>query len=204
MAVFNQFWEAKDNFIYDLAFWRATLLNMQQDPGNEQSECIVTFDEFTVMMNDIISETADSASYYAGLAAKGQGSGTEVGFLLEKGQRYIDSAIFGVNVFNYCDLDYYLVSLGKSLGSASGGVNQLVNLGYRFFSYEDQENYYNMSVAITYNTMDCDGDAACETKKGTSVVDTGSALGVFLSALLSVQVPDTTSTSSYQSVGQLM
>lgn len=136
-------------------------------------------------------------SYYQGLAEKGQGSGTEVGFLLEKGQRYIDSAIFGVNVFNYCDLDYYLVSLGKSLGTASGAFNQFVNLGYRFFSFEDQENYYNMSVAISYNTTDCDGDATCETAKSTSVKDVGQAMGFFISALLSVQVPDTTSTSSY-------
>ena len=93
------------------------------------------------------------------MAAKGQGQGSDVGFLLEKGQRYIDSAIFGVNVFNYCDLDYYLVSLGKSLGSASGAVNQVINLGYRFFSADDQLNYYNMSVAIRYNEIDCTGES---------------------------------------------
>lgn len=162
MAVFSQFWEAKDNFVYDLSFWRTVLLNMQQDTGNEASECITTFDAFNVLVDDIIADTADSVSYYQGLAEKGQGSGTEVGFMLEKGQRYIDSAIFGVNVFNYCDLDYYLVSLGKALGTASGAFNQVVNLGYRFFSYEDQENYYNMSVAIGYNTADCAGDATCE------------------------------------------
>ena len=165
MGVFNEFIAAKDNFIWDLAFWRATLLNMQQDTGNTGSECITTFDEFTVLVNDIINETADSAAYYQAMIDKGQGSGSEVGFMLEKGQRYIDSAIFGVNVFNYCDLDYYLISVGKSLGSASGAVNQFINLGYRFFSAEDQLNYYNMSVAIRYSEIDCSGEsdtAACE------------------------------------------
>ena len=77
--------------------------------------------------------------------------------MIEKGQRYIDAAIFGVNVFNYCDLDYYLVSLGKALGSSSGAVNQVTNLFWRFFSTEDQENYYNMSVGITENDTDAVG-----------------------------------------------
>ena len=188
MAVFFEFYEAKDNFIYDLAFYRRTLLYMQQDQGNEESECIDTFDDFIELMNQIFADTESSDDYYAGLAAKGQGAGTEYGFMIEKGQRYIDAAIFGVNVFNYCDLDYYLVSLGKSLGSASGAVNQFTNLFWRFFSTEDQLNYYNMSVGITENDTDA----------------VGAAMGNFISALLTVEVPDTTTTSSYQPVGQLI
>ena len=60
-------------------------------------------------------------------------------------------------MFNYCDLDYYLVALGKALGSSSGAVNQVTNLFWRFFSVEDQENYYNMSVGITENDTDAVG-----------------------------------------------
>ena len=60
-------------------------------------------------------------------------------------------------MFNYCDLDYYLVSLGKSLGSSSGAVNQVTNLFWRFFSTEDQLNYYNMSVGITEKDTDAVG-----------------------------------------------
>lgn len=188
MAVFIEFYDAKDDYVWDLNFYRRTLLYMQQDPGNETSECITTFDSFIDLMNQIFADTESDADYYAGLAAKGQGSGTEYGFLIEKGQRYIDAAIFGVNVFNYCDLDYYLVALGKALGSSSGAVNQVTNLFWRFFSVEDQENYYNMSVGITENDTDA----------------VGQAMGYFLSALLSVEVPDTTTTSSYQPVGQLI
>lgn len=168
MAVFTEFYEAKDDYLFDLAFYRRTLLYMQQDAGNETSECITTFDEFITLFNESLSAVESDAAYYEGLAAKGQGSGTEYGFMIEKGQRYIDNAIFGVNVFNYCNLDDYLVSLGKSLGSASGFVNQVTNLFWRFFSTEDQENYYNMSVGIT--------------NKDTDAV--GEAMGLFLSALL--------------------
>ena len=136
MAVFPQFWASKDKFIYDLHFWRRTLLYMQEQP-TESSECITTFDEFIVLYSELKDSVASDAEYYAGLAAKGQGAGSDYGFAIEKGQQYIDAAIFGVNVFNYCDLDYYLVSTGKALGSASGGVNQFVNLFYRFFSDDD-------------------------------------------------------------------
>jgi len=188
MAVFGQFYEKMDLFVYELTFWRQVLLFLQQNPGNTNSECIVTFDEFVVMFNDIVAGTDSDVSYYQGLSEKGQGAGTEYGFAIDKAQRYIDGAIFGVNVFNYCDLDYYLVSLGKSLGSSSGAVNQVTNLAYRFFSRDDQLNYYNMSVAITEEDVET----------------TGQCMGTFLSALLMTEVPDTTTTSSYQPVGQLI
>lgn len=110
---------------------------MQQDQGNTDSECITTFDEFIVLYDDIKDSVSSDVEYYAGLAEKGQGAGSSYGFAIDKAQRYIDAAIFGVNVFNYCDIDYYLVSLGKALGSSSGAVNQGVNLFYRFFSSED-------------------------------------------------------------------
>ena len=40
--------------------------------------------------------------------------------MIENGQRYIDLAIFGVNVFNYCNLDYYLISIGNLLIHIAG------------------------------------------------------------------------------------
>lgn len=161
---------------------------MQQDPGNEQSECITTFDEFITLMDGITASALSDVDYYKGLLEKGQGTGSPYGRAIDKGQGYVDAAIFGVNVFNYCDLDYYLVSLGKSLGSSSGAVNQVVNLFYRFFSQEDAANYYKLSVAIIEKNTD----------------DAGEAMGIFLALLLMTEVPDTTTTTSYQNVGQLM
>ena len=51
MAVFLEFWQAKEDYILDLNFYRRTLLFMQQDTGNEGSQCITTFDEFITLMN---------------------------------------------------------------------------------------------------------------------------------------------------------
>ena len=85
-------------------------------------------------------------------------------------------------------MDYYLIALGKSFGSASGAANQLVNFGYRYFSYEDAQNYYEMAIAIEAEDTDT----------------IGKCTGTFLSKLLMVEVPDTTSLSNYQNVGTLM
>ena len=87
-----------------------------------------------VLMDGVTEAASSDVDYIKGLKEKGQGPGSSYGRAIDKGQGYIDAAIFGVNVFNYCDLDYYLVSLGKGLGSSSGAVNQVVNLFYRFFS----------------------------------------------------------------------
>ena len=187
MSVFKDLYNERENY-QNLAFWRQVLLYMQQDPGNTTTQCITQFDTFTTSYSSILAEVADDTSYLAGLAAKGQGAGTDTGFLIAKGQAYIDVAISSVNVFNYCDLDYYLIAIGKAVGSSSGFVNQSFNLGFRFFSQEDNINYYEMSVGM----INDDSDAV------------GAGLGKFISALLMVDVPETTVTSSYSSVGQLM
>ena len=51
MSVFIEFYENKDDYLFDLNFYRRTLLFMQQDTGNVESECITTFDEFIELMN---------------------------------------------------------------------------------------------------------------------------------------------------------
>ena len=51
MAVFAEFAANADDYVWDLAFYRRTLLYMQQDTGNTESECIDTFDDFIELMN---------------------------------------------------------------------------------------------------------------------------------------------------------
>lgn len=161
---------------------------MQTDQGNETSDCIVTFDEFIVLAQELKEKNGDLQAYLDAFQAKGQGSGTEVGFLIENSQRYIDIAIFGVNVFNYCNLDYYLVSIGKSTGSVSGAINQGVNLFWRLVSEEDMRTYYDLDVALIQNDIET----------------AGQKFGTWISALLQVEITTNTESSSYQSVGQLM
>ena len=158
---------------------------MQADQGNENTECVTTYDTYVSMMANITANVASDANYLSGLAQKGQGTGSEVGFVIDKGQKYLDLVIYGVNVFNFCDFNLYLQSLGKALGSSSGTVNQLINLGFRFFSDEDALVYYEMSVAM--GTHD--------------VTAVGNGLGKFLKAFFAVEVPDTTTVADYQEVG---
>ena len=188
MSVFIDLFRTGGTHLGTLTFWRTVLMYMQQDAGSTTSQCITNFDEFTALVQDVAANVIDDTQYIAGLIAKGQGAGTEIGFLIDKYQEYLDTVIYSVNVFNYCDLDYYLMAIGKSLGSKSGAANQLVNLGYRYFSYEDAQNYYEMSIAIE--------------EEDTETV--GKCTGTFLSKLLMVEVPDTTTLSSYQNVGSLM
>ena len=65
--------------------------------------------------------------------------------------------IYGVNVFNYCDVTLYLKGIGKAFGSSSGMVNQLINFFWRFFGYDDSVIYYDMSVAMMYKNKEVTG-----------------------------------------------
>ena len=130
----------------------------------------------------------DPTDYIAGMQAKGQGEGTLAGYYLDVAQQYIDLSIFSVNVFNYCELDFYLIAIDKAVSSPSGFSNQMVNIMWRVLSKDDARNFYDLSLAI----MQDDVETA------------GKCWGTFISNLLMVEVPETTSTSSYQSVGSIM
>ena len=188
MGVLFDLWEARDTYFSDQSFWRTVLLNMQNDTTNTASECIDTWDDFMTLTSSIESQWATDASYLAGLVEKGQADGTNVGFLIAKGQAYVDLGIMGVNVYNYCDGAYYLQGISKAVGSASGAVNQGLNFLYRFFSEDDALNYYNMSVGLMQNDS-------------TAVA---TAFGTFLKRFLMADIPEVTTDTTYQSVGQLM
>ena len=90
-----------------------------------------------------------------------------------------------MNVYNSCDIVEYVRAVSKALTSFSGFSNQLVNLVYRFFSHDDSVNYYNMSVAIANDDV-----------KGA-----GEAMGIFLGKFLMADIPETTETPAYDTVG---
>ena len=106
---------------------------------------------------------------------------------MSNAQQYIDVYIQAVNVFNYCDFNYYLRAAGQWF-SASGGTNQAINFMWRFLSTEDMTMYYNLSVAV----------------KTGNVQTAGQEFGKFLALFMQVEIPDTASAPSYQEVGQLM
>ena len=181
MSVMLDLWRERNEYLNELGFWRNTLLYMQDDDGNTSSQCITTFDEFIVLQNGIAAKLATDVDYYAGLAAKGQGTGSEAGFYIDAGQKYFDVVIYGVNVFNYCDFNLYLKAIGKAFGSSSGMVNQFINFFWRFFGYDDSVIYYDMSVAMMYKNKEV----------------TGQQFGKFLKLFLMVTTPEATDAPSY-------
>jgi len=87
----------------------------------------------------------DDTEYVKGLIAKGQGSGTNFGFILDKGEKYIDLFTSFTNLFNQCDIEYYLVALSKATSNVAGSVNQIINVVWR--ATEDSL-YDDMSTAM--------------------------------------------------------
>ena len=148
-------------------------LYTQHDKGNTKSECYTTFKEYQSMYNTLTTAANDSAAYYKGLKEKGQGKGTGVGNEVNKFQGYVDVFISSVNVFNYCDVDYYLRSFSKIL-TVSGAVNFGVNVLFRVFSTDDMDNYYKMSLAVDSKNQK----------------EAGESFGTFVSLLLMFENPE--------------
>ena len=95
--------------------------------------------------------------------------------------------IGSVNVFNYCDIDYYLRSTSKVF-SGSGATNLGINLLWRIFSTEDMDNYEKLSIAVNNKDQK----------------NAGQAFGTFISLLLMFETPDQTTTKDYQQADSMM
>lgn len=104
---------------------------------------------------------------------------------MDKGAKYIDVAASMVNVYNMCDVDYYMQSLSLALSSLPGFANQFVNV---IFRYQETDVYESLATALAAN--DIPGASA--------------AFGTFVKDFLMTEIPDNTSTFSYQDVGSLM
>ena len=168
-------------------FGKAFLLATQQNSKNDQSECLSTFGDYQALYVNMNSMAQNSTSYYEGLKAKGQGDGTSVGFSTSNLQGYVDVFIGSVNVYNYCDIDYYTRSVSRWF-SLQGTLNLGVNLVFRIYSTDDKELYKNLSSAVASKD---------QAKAGT-------AFGSFVSLLLMFEIPDQTTTASYVNVDSLM
>ena len=135
--------------LQSLTFWRQTLLYAQKAQGDTTTQCIKTFDGLVALYADMKPSLGNAKLYYEQLRQKGQGAGSNLGLFFNDMQQYIDLYIYGVNVFNYCDIDYYLRAVSKWF-SFSGGMNQVVNLGWRALSTKEMPLFYDMSLAVMY------------------------------------------------------
>lgn len=134
------------SIIKEQAFYESFLLNLQRDTGNTSSSCADGFADYKTVYAELEASLESDASYYAGVAAKGQGSGTAAGYSMDKFEKYIDLAATVTNVVNQCDLQYYLVSMSRATSSLSGIANQAINTYYRS---QDSDLFDNLSTALT-------------------------------------------------------
>ena len=166
-------------------FWESYLLQLQRDTGNRDTDCIKSFIEMQSQYGDLEDSLLSDTSYYAGLAAKGQGAGSEVGYAFDKAQKYINMATITTNVYNNCDVDYYMEATSKAVGNVSGFSNQIVNTAWR--AYEDQTNFNNLAAAVKTNNAE----------------EVGKFFGIFTKDFLMAEIPDKSATTYYTTVGQV-
>lgn len=88
----------------------------------------------------------DDALYLQGLAEKGMGAGTDIGYAMDKFEKYLDLATAGTNVFNECDVDYYMIALSKATSNVSGFCQQAVNTYWRISS--DEQLFTDLQTAL--------------------------------------------------------
>ena len=122
----------KSDLFNDSSFYKGLLLNMQRDVGNDSSACMQGYEDFYGLWLDLEAGFKDDAEYLQGLAKKGQGAGTNVGFYMDKGSKYIDLAASFVNTYNQCDVDYYMIAVSRAVSNVSGFCNQVMNIVFRY------------------------------------------------------------------------
>ena len=169
---------AQSDHVYQQVFWENFLLNLQRDTINTSSSCAQGFSDYKTVYAELEASLQSDASYYAGLAAKGQGSGSEAGYAMDKAEKYIDLAATVTNVINQCDMMYYLVSVSKAVSSVSGLANQAINTYYRS---QDTALYEDVETALA-------ADDTALVAKYTAV---------FMKDLLMTEIPDSSQTASY-------
>ena len=84
-----------------------------------------------MLWTQLQSYVKSDAEYYKGLKEKGQAAGNSAGFALDKFEKYVDLATSFTNVYNECDVDYYMQAGSKAISNVSGFCNQLVNTYWR-------------------------------------------------------------------------
>ena len=72
--------------------------------------------------------------YNMGRAEKGNGVGSVAGYWIYKISAYMDSVVEMTNIFNECDIDYFLMAFGTCVTSLSGALDLVTNFMFRLFS----------------------------------------------------------------------
>merc|ERR1719367_350365 len=174
------------------AFFKEMLLNMQKDSANKNTDCMKGYDQFLTLWNELIVYVENDSEYYKGLSEKGQATGNDVGFAMQKFEKYVDITTSATSVFNECDIDYYMQALSKAISNVAGFSNQLVNTYWRSL---ETGPLAEMETELNKFTS---GSGTMDTAKMAQL------FGGFIQDSLMAEIPDTSSAGYYQDVGQLM
>ena len=183
ISVVLEFFET--DMLNDETFQKAFLLNLQRDTTNTDSDCMAGYTMLQEVYATLSTNLESDADYLAGLAAKGQADGTSYGYALSKFESYIDMATVSTNLFNECDLDYYLMAVSKAVSNVAGFINQAIN------------TYFRMNEGTVYDDMETAFEA--EDSEASAIL-----LATFIQDFLMAEIPDKSQAGYYQSVGQLM
>ena len=184
ISVVLTFWDT--GMQHDQNFQKSFLQNLQRDTTNTSSDCMNGYETLLEVYDTLQVNLESDADYLAGLAAKGQADGTAYGYALSKFESYVDMATVSTNLFNECDIDYYMIAVSKAVSNVAGFVNQAINT---YFRYTDDSTLYDeMETAFT----------------AMNTADSATLLATFIKDFLMAEIPDKSSTGYYQSVGQLM
>ena len=102
--------------------------------------------------------------------------------------KYMDMLTASTNVYNNCDVDYYMIALSKASGNVAGFVNQTVNTLFRNYSEDDISNYTDLAASL----------------EAGKTVDVAKYFATFFKDFLMAEIPDNSAVATYQTVSQLM
>ena len=142
------------------------------------------WDTLKELYDQLQTYLVDDTLYLQGLLEKGQGSGTNVGYILDKGDKYISLFTGFTNVYNQCDVEYYVMAVSKAVQNVPGAVNQIINTIWRT---TDNTLYENLSTALTNEDTET----------------TAQLLATFTKDFLMAEIPDKAESSFYVPAGTM-
>ena len=148
-----------DTFFTDFDFWYYFILELQFDTGADYTSCVEKFNDYRTLYNEMFVKNLNKIDYNTGINTKGNGSSTDAGFEIYKILNWIDVAIQGTEIWNGCNLENYMLAIGKSVTQVSAAFNQLTNLGFRLTSDEDKVNFKKLSDAVRDSDKVAAGEA---------------------------------------------
>ena len=110
-----------------------------------------------------------STNYYEGKKLKGDGKGTEAGYIMSKIPEFTDLSTQVMNLSNNCNFNYYYKAIGAATQGLSGALDMTISLLFRAFM--DDNTDLNAGIADTDDTV------------------VGTWTGVFIKSFFQVEIP---------------